>query len=628
VSAILTPLQRLLAFLLVAGVATSAPAFQDEGDVVVRDIQFQGVTSVSDTRLRSVLATRESSSLPWGDRYDFDRTRLEADLKRIQAYYADRGFPDARVVSTDVQLNEEEDEVRIIIAIEEGEPVRIAGVDLAGFDVLEPDQQQPLASLPLEIGAPRDRQAVVQAVEEATNLLRDRGYPYAQVTSEEAPVESSRDIQMTLRAEPGPLAYFGPVDIVGNTTVSARVIQRQLSFQPGDLYRRSLVQESQRRLYGLQLFQFVNVQQLDPNVPSEQVWMRVTVSERDHQRLNFGVGYGTEEKARVEGQYQHLNFFGGARTAGVQARWSSLDRGLRFQFEQPYLMSPHLSLLLDGQQWRTDTPAYQSILTGGEETVTRRAGLYTSFAGSLSTEYSSSSVSADALNDPTLRDELIALGLDPTTGRQDGSLNTLIFDGTRDTTDNPLDATRGYHLALRVERAGGWLPGTFNYTLVSGDAHYFLGIDEGAIVATRLQLGSLGADDADPANVPFSKKYFLGGATSNRGWGRFEISPLSASGLPIGGTSVAAFTTELRLRLWGDVGGVAFLDAGNVWAENWTVRLDDLRYAIGLGFRYGTPVGPVRVDFGYQLNPIEGLLIDGEPQRRRWRLHFSIGQAF
>jgi outer membrane protein insertion porin family/translocation and assembly module TamA len=628
VSAILTPLQRHLAILLVAGVATSASAFQDEGDVVVRDIQFQGVTSVSETRLRAALATRESSSLPWGDRYFFDRTRLEVDLKRIQAYYADRGFPDARVVSTDVQLNEDEDEVRVIIAVEEGEPVRIAGVHLAGFDVLEPDEQPPPASLPLEVGAPRDRQAVVEAVDQATNLLRDRGYPYAHVTSEEAPVESSRDIQITLRAEPGPLAYFGPVDIVGNTTVSARVIQRQLSFQPGDLYRSSLVQESQRRLYGLQLFQFVNVQQLDPNVPSEQVWMRVTVSERDHQRLDFGVGYGTEEKARVEGQYQHLNFFGGARTAGVQARWSSLDRGLRFQLEQPYLLSPHQSLLLDGQQWRTETPAYQSILTGGEATVTRRAGLYTSFAGSLSTEYSSSSVSADALNDPTLRDELIALGLDPTTGRQDGSLNTLIFDATRDTTDNPLDATRGYHLALRVERAGGWLPGTFNYTLLSGDAHHFLGIGERAIVATRLQLGSLGADDADPANVPFSKKYFLGGATSNRGWGRFEISPLSASGLPIGGTSVAAFTIELRLRIWSDVGGVAFLDAGNVWAENWTVRLDDLRYAIGLGFRYDTPVGPVRVDYGYQLNPIEGLLIDGEPQRRRWRLHFSIGQAF
>ncbi len=617
----------MLAF--VAATATSAFAFQDDGEVVVRDLTFHGVRSIDVSRLRAALATRKSSALPWGDRYSFDRARLETDLRRIQAFYADRGYPDARVTSVDVQFSDSGDAVRIVITIEEGEPVRVEAVLFTGFDVLEPGERESLRSdVPLIVGRPRDRQAVIASIERAANVLRDRGYPYARVTTSESTGGNGRDVRINLHAEPGPLAIFGPVDIVGSAGVSARVIQRQLSFAPGDLYRRSLVQESQRRLYGLELFQFVNVEQLDPAVESEQVWMRVTVAERDHQRLNFGVGYGTEEKGRVEGEYQHLNFFGGARTAGAHARWSSLDRGVRLNLEQPYLFSPHLSLRMDGQQWRTDTPAYQSILTGGEATVTRRAGLYTSISLSVSAEYTSSSVSADALNDPTLRDELIALGLDPTTGRQDGSLNTLAADVSRDTTDNPLDATRGYHVTLHTERAGGVLPGTFDYAALSADAHVFLPVGERTVVATRLQLGSLGAADDDPKNIPFSKKFFLGGATSLRGWGRFQISPLSASGLPIGGTSVAAFTTELRFPIWSSLGGVVFLDAGNVWAENWTVRLDDLRYAAGTGLRYATPVGPVRVDFGYQLNPIEGLLVNGQPQERRWRLHFSIGQAF
>jgi outer membrane translocation and assembly module TamA len=87
-------------------------------------------------------------------------------------------------------------------------------------------------------------------------------------------------------------------------------------------------------------------------------------------------------------------------------------------------------------------------------------------------------------------------------------------------------------------------------------------------------------------------------------------------------------TVEARIRLIGQLGAVLFLDAGNVWEDEWQVRTDDLRYAAGPGLRYITPVGPVRVDFGYQLNPIPGLLVDGKPEGRRWRIHFSIGQAF
>jgi outer membrane protein insertion porin family len=128
--------------------------------------------------------------------------------------------------------------------------------------------------------------------------------------------------------------------------------------------------------------------------------------------------------------------------------------------------------------------------------------------------------------------------------------------------------------------------------------------------------------------VPFSKKYFLGGASSIRGWGRYEVSPLGTSGFPIGGSSEVAFSSELRAVLRGALGGVVFVDGGNVWKEEWKVDLSDLRYAVGLGLRYQTRVGPARFDYGYQLNPIDGLLVNGKEQARRWRVHFSIGQAF
>ena len=128
--------------------------------------------------------------------------------------------------------------------------------------------------------------------------------------------------------------------------------------------------------------------------------------------------------------------------------------------------------------------------------------------------------------------------------------------------------------------------------------------------------------------VPFYKRYFLGGATNLRGWGRFDVAPLSGSGLPIGGHSFVNFSTELRVPIRGKLGAVLFLDGGNVWTNPWDFDLSDLRYDVGPGLRYNTPIGPIRADFGYQLNRIPDLLVNGKPEERRFRFHFSIGQAF
>src|SRR5262249_53366526 len=193
--------------------------------------------------------------------------------------------------------------------------------------------------------APRDRQLVVTTHEMAVNELKDHGFPYAKVTTGETnPGDDPKKSVLTFTADPGQLAHFGDVEIVGNKSVSDHIIERQLRFKPGDLFRRSLVQDSQRRLYGMELFQFVNIEPQNQEVQPEDVPTKVTVAEGKHQRVNFGVGYGTEERARVDAEYHHLNFLGGARSAGVHVRYSRYDRGVRADFTQPYFFAPHLSL--------------------------------------------------------------------------------------------------------------------------------------------------------------------------------------------------------------------------------------------------------------------------------------------
>ena len=312
----------------------------------------------------------------------------------------------------------------------------------------------------------------------------------------------------------------------------------------------------------------------------------------------------------------------------VHARWSALDRGIQASLNQPYLFDPHASLNVQAQQWYAFTPAYQSTTTGIMTTATYRLRQRTFAALTFRTERDVSTVNPDVASDPTLRNNLIALGLNPDTQEQSGMLNSFKIEGHHSTADNLLNPTKGYQATASIEEAGRLLPGTFRFTQVTLDGRHYLSFGKRFTIANRAQLGNLAAPADDPTAVPFSRKFFLGGATSVRGWGRYEISPLSDSGLPIGGNSMFECSAEARAHIRGSFGTVLFFDTGNVWANSWGMQLNDLRSAVGTGLRYQTPVSPLRFDVGYQLNPIPGLLINGSPQQRYWRMHFSIGQAF
>jgi outer membrane protein assembly factor BamA len=439
----------------------------------------------------------------------------------------------------------------------------------------------------------------------------------------------ARRTMVVFAATPGTLAHFGPVEIVGEKTVGDHIISRQLTYKPGDVFSRREMRESQRKLYSLELFEFVNVESReDRGQQPPDVATRITVAEAKHQKVTFGVGYGTEEQARARVRWDHVNLRGGAQHGGFEGKWSSLDRGVRTEYREPFFLWPHFSLNFDGQAWQAAEPVYSLNSLGGRIAVRRQANVQNFWSVSLSNEYQRSSVTAAALEDLSLRDELIALGLDPRTGQARGTLSAIAFDAGRSTATSVLDARSGYVLNGHVEQAGKWLWGSFNYWSVTTEGRHYLPVGRRLVLANRLRFGSIDALGDLQKNVPFYKRYFLGGASSVRGWGRFELSPLSGFGLPIGGHTMLEGSSEVRLPLWGKLGAVGFLDYGNVWTKSWDVSLGDLRYAVGPGFRYLTPVGPARVDFGYQLTPQENLKVNGRPERRHWRVHFSIGQAF
>lgn len=630
--------RRFALALLIFGSLTFLSGCKEEGTVRVARLKFNGVHAVKVSQLRSVLATVRSSRLPWGTKHYFQRQQFDADLKRIAAFYHDRGYPDAKVTSFDVKLNDKQDAADVTINVDEGKPIVVEGLEYDGFDVIPARHLNGLKGrIPLKVNAPLDR-ALAQATREAAlDEVRDHGYPYASVRLTEREGSNDHARVLTLSAVPGTLARYGQIEISGNHSVSEHVVERQLLFRPNMRYSLSQVQESQRRLYDLGTFQFANI---IPDVPEGQqpdvVPLKVTVTEAKPHKVTFGVGYGSEEKVRATADWQALNWYGGARTLEVRTRYSRISSGVRTNFRQPYLFSPHYDMLASGQWWHDAEPAYTLNTEGGRVTFERalarpgatlRRNGSTALSVTLTEEHESYTVSQEALATPAFRNTLIALGLDPRTGHAAGLLSSIGFDLHRSTADSALNAQHGYTANFHIEDATSALGGDFKYLETTAEGRYYQPFGKIALIAARVRAGSIRPQGDVDLNVPFFKRYFLGGADSLRGWGRFEVSPLE-SGLAIGGLSQLESSLELRAPLFGSVTGVVFADAGNVWADPWSLNVGDLRYDVGPGIRYMTPIGPLRVDVGYQLNPEPGLRANGNPQTRRFRFHFSIGQAF
>ena len=315
--------------------------------------------------------------------------------------------------------------------------------------------------MPLKVGQPRDRQLVVSTHEMAVNELKDHGFPYAKVATGEDDGADGKQATLTFTAEPGKLAHFGPVEVVGNKSVDEHIIRRAADVQAG----RSL--SAQRRAGHAaaavrhELFQFANVEPLNPEQQPDEVPTRVTVAEGNHQRVNFGVGYGTEEKARVDAEYHHVNFLGGARTAGAHARWSSLDRGVAARLQPAVFLR---AALLARRRGAAVVHLHAGLQLGGRRrarlTLTHRQNEHTSWSRldrRASTTAARLPTSVLQRSDAAQRSDRARPR--SATGEQNGTLNALGVDFQHSTADNLLNAHRGYQIALHAEEAGRLLPG-------------------------------------------------------------------------------------------------------------------------------------------------------------------------
>jgi outer membrane protein assembly complex protein YaeT len=649
VPAIRVRLLTVLAWAWVVAIAVpaAAEAQQTERDIRVSSITFEGNQTFPAGTLKTAIQTRQASKWPWSRFQAFDQRRLDADVSRLRAFYNDRGFPGVRVRLGEVTVSPDGKSVSLRFVIEEGPPVIIRTLVVEGLEGLPPAITEPAARLQLKPGDRRDNALLLGARNELTALLRENGYPHVHVEIQERTPQpdvngGNQDkiqdgVHLAIVVTPGPETRFGNLAINGLRGMKQVVVHRAVTFNEGELYRESEVNRSLRRLASLQALEFVN---LAPEASAREshaavLPMVVTLAEGRRHRFEIGVGYGTEDRFRSSFEWRNVNFAGNASQLVFNAKYSSILRGAGFGYDHPYLLPTGGTLTAQAGAWWTYESTFNSRTAGGRVGVRhefgrlRRSGVAAVSGWDATWTYRNErlayEVTPEALADLGSVEQRVALGLDPVTGRGDGTAAGVSLDLGRRELDVPTNPTRGTVLSLRLAHVAPWLGGTFKFDEVLAEVRGYVPIGR-SVGAIRLRAGTLPSRDA--TRIPYSERYFLGGASSVRGWGRYQIGPISENGLPTGGRTLLEGSAELRFPLAGSLGAVAFIDAGQVGADSWNFPIRDLRYAIGTGLRYTSLIGVARVDVGYQLNPIPGLRVAGEELTRRWRLHLSIGHAF
>lgn len=615
--------------LLVLVCCLAAAACHDENAIRVAALDFDGNTSFADAQLRSVIQTKKGAGWPWSRWRPFDEAIFERDLERLRAFYRDRGFDEAIVRADDVLLAEDRKTVRIRIGIDEGTPRLVTSVVVEGIDALPAELAERLRALETGVDKPRDIATLAILRDRGLGLLRDNGYPHASLEIVEEDGAAPRTVAVRVRIVTGPETRFGELQLNGLERTKSVVVRRALTFKTGELYRESEVLKSQRRLNQFAAFEFAHIAPVvaEKEAMAPVLPMVVTLAEAKPNRFEVGVGYGTEDRLRGSFEWRNVNFFGNGSSWVGNAKYSAVLRGAGFGYDHPYLLRTGGTLAVDAGAWWTNETIFTSRSAGGRVTISHQFGARSEF--NVRTRYRNEflvyQVRPAALADLSLVEERISLGLDPVTGRGDGNVGGVELAVDRTAVDNLLDPTKGTSVAVSFEHVAPWLGSSFRYDEIGAEVRGYLPVGSRLSLAGKARYGTLSS--ATSGGVPFSERFFLGGSTNLRGWGRYQVSPTSEEGLPIGGRSFIDTSAEARLKVGGGFGVVAFLDAGNVSTGSWDTG-GGLRKAVGAGLRYQTLIGVVRGDLGYQLDPIEGLRIEGQPQKRRWRIHFSIGHAF
>ena len=531
--------------------------------------------------------------------------RSRADAELLAELLRSQGFYDAAV---EPRIESRGDTVLVILEAVPGEQYRFASVELPGLAQAGAEAASLRETFAVEAGDPVIAEEVIAAGIALKVALGEQGFALAEVGEQDILIDhETRTARLVLPVDPGPEARFGQIRVSGNPPFSARHVALIARFDPDEPFRRSRVDDLRRALIATGLVSSAEVRVVP--APNGKVDLEVQLQPAPMRTVAGELGYGTGEGLRAEASWEHRNLFnpeGALRLRGVAGTKEQL---VGVQFRRNNFLQRDQVLNLQAFASNVDRDAYEArtILIGGG--IERQSNIiwHKKWTWSLG---------ADLL----ATDER---GVFDVLGAKESQTFLLVaFPATLgyDGSDDLLNPTRGFRLLGRVSPEISAHGGSFAYGKVQLDGSVYRPFTDSVVGAARVRLASIVG--APALSIAPSRRIYAGGGGSVRGYGYQQLGPRDLEGDPIGGRSLIEFALEARVRLGlfgGNFGIVPFLDGGNLVNDAYP-NLDDWQFGAGLGIRYYSSFGPIRVDVGTPLNPREG---DGPIA-----VTVSLGQAF
>lgn len=562
-------------------------------------------------------------------RLPFVAADVQEGAELVHRLYVAEGFLDAAVDQPSYTFHDEVNRVDVTIPIHEGRRYFFGNVSFHGETIYGADalrgQIDDLLKQPFTDARVADIPRRLQA------YFRTRGYYEVKVeaTSEPTAAVNGR-IPVDVAISPGQLYHFsGEVFVNGLTRLRPSFVQKRFTSLAGKTYSPEILDERFRALMRTGLFNVLKIEPT-PIADEDSLLLNISAEEAKSKEVGFSIGYGTFEGGIIGAQFRDRDLFGYGRPFTISAEVSQRSYKGEVVYEDPFLFDTDFSFRNRAAAFTFDYDGYSKFEIGDRVELSRKitkqyeAGLVFAVRH---VEITSSSIARRFLGDTSY------------------FANSLGFTQTLDLRESPLVAPRGLLINNTLDVASTAFGSDIQLIRATGRIAYFLpfgpksltpGVVEdqtapplqrwfqqsslafGARAGIVHSLNHSGPDE--PTTLPIDERFFNGGATTVRSFGERDLGPLDPKGNPIGGEFYTVFNVEYTFPIYGELQGALFFDAGNLLPTSEEPGLDDMRYALGGGLRYKLPIGPIRLDYGW--NP------DRQPGEDFGAFHFSFGFAF
>jgi Outer membrane protein len=530
--------------------------------------------------------------------------RADNDVGRAKDVLASEGYYEADVRVT---IDGDVEPAVVVLDVSPGPQYRLGAVDIS----YTPDQ--PVTTVPatasdigLTIGQVAAGAPLVEAERRLIRLMQENSYPNATLAQRQYLADrETKEVRAVYTVETGPFARFGPLTVSGLKDVNAEYIERITAWESGTAYDIRQIERVRQTLAKTQLFATISPPPRD-NLPvgdDGTVPVDFAVTERPEHSVGVGAFYSTDEDGPGGSvSWEDRNLFGNAERLRVSLEGSMVRQTGEVDFRKPAFYQLNQSLLANVTVLNNDTDAYKGLTGSGSVAIERKFLPYWTVSAGPAFLYTN--ITRSAANDAG--DQYFLGG---------GKLRV-----GYDSRDDVLDPTKGLNGSLSISPYASLALTQTQFMITDAALSGYQGLFENnrVVLAARTRVGSIVGDSN--SGVPASLRFYAGGGGSVRGYKFQSIGPLDDKNDPIGGRSLIEVNTEARIKIIDEFGIVPFLDGGQVYETEYPDFSSDLQWAGGLGLRYYSPIGPVRLDVAAPINP--------RSSDDAYQFYISIGQAF